>query len=183
MRGLWSLGERAGVPQRVLRLVGTPLGPSQTVNASVVGTTETALVSWTIPAHELAAGATYYLECYGRASRTATTPTVTLRYRLTDAAGALLAATPAIGGPVGSITDRGWSGIAVLKVLTTGSAGTIALSADQELQIDQTNGFDIQTLPSVNTEADLTVCLTVQFGANTAGNRFDVDIAHTQRIT
>lgn len=168
------------------------VGGTTTVAAATVGTTETSLFTYSVPASTFLAGVGLAFNFYGRWTRSGIgQPTIRLRLRLGGLSGLVLLDTQTIGGST-ALTDGMviWNGLLVTG--TPGSSGTIWASG---VKFDNASGGAgnltatalnaAGTSGAANNAAQGTVDLTATqdlmwtctFSANTAGNTVSVDEA------
>ncbi|HTK65377.1 MAG TPA: glycosyl hydrolase family 28-related protein [Pseudonocardia sp.] len=160
-----------------------------TVTASTVGTTETALSgTFTIPAADATAGATYRIIAWGYMTTSATPPTVTLRARLGGVAGTVIGATGALT-PTASLTNAGfWKIECIVTCVTTGSGGTwtgvVSLLDGFSATLATADNVEA-TVPTItqSTTAANGLLFTATYSAGTTGNAIVNSGGYAERIS
>lgn len=157
-----------------------------TVDANVVGTTETALRSFTLPANSLRVGDVIRVRVCGTGDRTSIgAPNLTFRLRWGGVSGTILAATAALAPPSATITNDLWefsSDIHVRAIGASGSmfpqsviraiAGTSVLGSASLFSMPASGTSPDGTTSAVTVATDVSkvLVLTAQWGGATAGN-------------
>jgi hypothetical protein len=142
---------------------------SDTLTASVIGTTETAFATtWTMPANTLVSGTNVILICTYSYTNSSSGPTITARVRLTNASGTTLITSQAYNAGSSALTrlmTQHWN--------ITGTAAAGASVNTNSSMISLGDGWRSNTTSqpvAFATNASQVLVPTIQYSANTAGN-------------
>lgn len=157
-----------------VRALSVQLGSSDTLDAAVISTTETAFAtSFLLPAGYLIANKALRITAMGQETTSGTPPTTLLRLRLQKAGptNVNLSASTALA-PSASLTNRGWGWVWVIQG-TAPAGGAVSVECGSPLAFpagfaNQANA--IAQPVTVDTASAQTIQLTQQYSANTAGN-------------
>ena len=139
-------------------------------------TTETVIATYTIPANDMVAGATYKITAWGTAGVTGT-PTITYKARIGGVAGSALGTTAFTASS--GVTGKVWKSEIYLVCLTTGASGTVFANLHSTTGITVAGGNPVATpgtamdggsAVTVDTTASKDLVLTVTWGAASASN-------------
>lgn len=150
---------------------------SDTLSAATISTTETAFANTvTIPANALYAGVIEMLLAFLSTTTSASAPTQRYRVRKDNASGTILYDTGA-QAPGNSFT--GQPGLMPFAILGTAAPGA-SVNVNTHHVGRSNHNFEgnssaVAQPVALPTNAALTLCLTVQFSANTAGNSVTLD--------
>lgn len=152
-------------------------------------TTETTLATYTIPAADAVAGATYRIEMWGQASCTGT-PTVTFRGRIGGSAGTSL--SPNTFTFASGVAAKRWRSSLLVTCTTTGASGTWASSITSQSSIPSA-GSNTTTDSTVLTDGtngavrDTTISsdlvITGAWSAASASNTLTMDGYIAERVS
>lgn len=164
-----------------------------TVDANVVGTTETILASCTVPANFLTVGSILRFNGFGTLTRSAGGPTITLKLRWGGIAGTQIATSSA--GIAATVTNQMVNWTVELATVTVGAAGTVwgsglaagfVVSSVSYSPLAIGTGTAAGTAQTATATVDTTVstvfCLTARWSAGTAGNTISVDSGAFVRV-
>lgn len=137
-------------------------------------TTETTIITYTIPAGGLSAGTTYRITAYGTCDAPSDASPTATTFRVKIAGTALV--SPTVTPPALTVVaNAGWNLDALVTCRSNGATGTVVASSEftdeadltslgQTVQVDSPSGTT-----TVDTTGTLALAVTMQLGETTAG--------------